>query len=126
MQHDGNLVEYAGQRPSPVGDPHTDNNPGAYAAMQNDGNLVVYLAASALMVDRHGRGERPLPCCDPNGCQLRRLQSRRGSDVGVSGRKVQLAGTVSWTSAASIGQARRVASATPLSASSNSGSSEWT
>ena len=47
MQTDGNLVLYNGAGTA-LWDSHTDHHPGAYAAMQGDGNLVVYSAGKAL------------------------------------------------------------------------------
>lgn len=42
MQFDGNLVVYSVDRYTPIWNARTWNNSGAYATVQNDGNLVVY------------------------------------------------------------------------------------
>ncbi len=48
MQGDGNLVEYVRSSMRALWSTGTGGNPGAYAIMQTDGNLVVYLGSTAL------------------------------------------------------------------------------
>jgi hypothetical protein len=49
MQGDGNLVLLKESTMTPVWDANTNVNPGAYAALQGDGNFVVYSAANAAL-----------------------------------------------------------------------------
>jgi chitodextrinase len=56
MQGDGNLVEYSSSGRA-LWASNTNNNPGAYAVMQLDGNLVVYKGSRALWATyTNGRG----------------------------------------------------------------------
>jgi hypothetical protein len=49
MQTDGNLVEYLVAQGDPLWSTGTQGNPGAVAAMQDDGNLVVYSEAGTAL-----------------------------------------------------------------------------
>jgi uncharacterized protein YkwD len=57
MQGDGNLVEYGNGRA--LWASNTSGNPGAFLAMQNDGNLVVYSRTSAPLWSSHTYGHGP-------------------------------------------------------------------
>jgi hypothetical protein len=53
MQDDGNFVLYD-QDNAPVWASNTDGNPGAYLAVQDDGNVVVYQNGSPLWATNTG------------------------------------------------------------------------